>query len=59
MIEKVGRAEVLWHLLVEAGNDLVNGFLPAWLRVLAGLNGLEELAQRLGNDINKRSRNLN
>ncbi len=58
MFEKVGRPEVLWDLLVETGDNLVNGFLPAGFGVLARLDCLEELAQRLRHDENKRGRNL-
>ena len=47
VFEKVGRPEVLRDLLVETGDNLVNGFLPAGLGVLARLDRLEELAQRL------------
>ena len=58
MFEKVGRPEVLRDLLVETGDNLVNGFLPAGLGVLARLDRLEELAQRLRYDKNKRGRDL-
>ena len=58
VFEKVGRPEVLRDLLVETGDNLVNGFLPAGLGVLARLDRLEELAQRLRYDENKRGRDL-
>lgn len=58
VLQKVGSAEVLGNLLVQTGDDLVNSFLPAGLRIFAGLDSFEELAQCLGYDVNKWSRNL-
>lgn len=59
MLEEIGSPEVLWNGLVQAGNDLVDGLLPARFGIFTGLDGFEELAQRLGNDVDERSRNLN
>lgn len=58
VFEEVGSPEVLWNGLVQAGNDLVDGLLPARLGIFAGLDGFEELAQSLRNDVNERGRNL-
>lgn len=58
MFEEVGSPEVLRNGLVQAGNDLVDGLLPARLGIFAGLDGFEELAQSLRNDVNERGRNL-
>ena len=47
LLQEVGRLEVLGHGVVEARNHLVDGLLPRLFGVLAALDGLEELAQRL------------
>jgi hypothetical protein len=47
LLQEVRRLEVLGHGVVEARNHLVDGLFPRLFRVLAGLDGLEELAQRL------------
>jgi hypothetical protein len=58
MFEEVGCPEVLGHLFVKTGDDLVNGFLPAWLSIFAGLNGFEELAHGLRYHVDELRRNL-
>lgn len=51
LLEKVRRLEVLGHGIVEPRDDLVDGLFPRLLRVLAALDRLEELPQRLLNHI--------
>jgi hypothetical protein len=47
LFEEVGRLEVLGHGVVQPRDHLVDGLLPALLRVLPALNGAEELAESL------------
>ncbi len=47
LLEERLRLEVLRDIVVEAGDDLVDLLLPAWVDVLAHLHGAEELPQRL------------
>jgi len=58
VLEEVGRAEVVGHLLVEAGDDFVDGLLPRRLGVFARLDGFEKLPHGLRHDVHERRRNL-
>lgn len=44
LLEEVRRLEVLGHVVVQAGDNLVDGLLPRLLLVLAGHDGAEKLA---------------
>lgn len=43
LLEKVGRLEVLGHVVVQPGDNFVDGLFPRLLLVLAGYDGAEEL----------------
>lgn len=51
LLEEVGWFEVFRNWVVQAGNDLVDAFLPRLLSVFAALDGFEELLQSLFDDV--------
>lgn len=46
LVHEVGILEVLGHIVVEAGDDLVDCLLPRLLRILVLLQGAEKFAKR-------------
>ena len=47
MFQEIWSAKVVGDLLVQAGDDLVNGLFPAGLGIFASLDSFEELAHGL------------
>lgn len=58
LLEEVRRFEVFGHGIIQPRDHLVDGLLPALLRVFAALDGAEELTERLLNHVSEIRWNL-
>lgn len=53
-LQEIGTLEVFGHIVVQASDNFVDGFLPGLFRVFSSHQGLEELAKGLFYDVTKR-----